>query len=124
LNSNNYQNSITEDDWNACQSSNGWFSNTVPFVGSLSDLTVNVNTQNNSVASVTSNISGYLLGTGWTQLSVSNVSQSQGNISFKLKGAKHYSLFWNGIETIFAEQATYNVRVTCGGHLIIEEIFE
>ncbi len=47
LNSNNYQNSITEDDWNPCQSSNGWFSNTVPFVGNLSDLTVNVNTQSN-----------------------------------------------------------------------------
>lgn len=82
-------------------------------------------TGDGNVANTNSWLSGWSLGAGWQQQWVqSSTKDSRGNITIIVHGTATYSLFFEGVGTIYSYPDIYQIRITCDGQVSISQIHQ
>jgi|688.fasta_scaffold399713_1 hypothetical protein len=87
-------------------------------------LNFGINLTNGLPSNVSTWTSGWTLGVGWTTGWVEVPARSNDTVTITVHGTEDYSIFIDGIGTLFSTNVTYKIYIHCNGSLSIDRIYQ
>lgn len=113
-------NSVTEE----CYNKNRFFRGVGSTTG-VADLNIDFHTNSSGTPySISSYWSGFTLGLGWTQNSITGLDGTSNITSsgFIVRGVQHLTIFVEGIGSVYSYPVAYRILITCSGNVTVDEI--